>query len=99
MIGNKCDCEPKRDVWSGRVEQLAWSQGIPFMETSAKTGHNIDKVRAPLVSLWQHYKSAFPPGFWAAGKTNLEKGMLIKPIASYYMKYHLPGIFYFVISP
>ena len=49
LIGNKCDCEPKRDVGSWSGEQLAWSQGIPFMETSAKTGHNIDKVRGYLM--------------------------------------------------
>ena len=30
---------------SERGEQLAQSQGIPFMETSAKTNHNINEVR------------------------------------------------------
>ena len=49
LIGNKCDWEAKRAVESERGEQLARSQGIPFMETSAKTNHNIDEVRGQLM--------------------------------------------------
>ena len=45
LIGTKCDREAKRAVESKRGEQLARSWGIPFMETSAKTNHNIDEVR------------------------------------------------------
>ena len=51
LIGDRCDLEAERAVESGRGEQFAWSQGIPFLETSAKTGHNIDEVRGHLVSL------------------------------------------------
>ena len=49
LIGNKCDWEAKRAVESERGEQLARSQGIPFLETSAKTNHNIDEVRGQLM--------------------------------------------------
>ena len=49
LIGNKCDWEAKRAVESEGGEQLARSQGIPFMETSAKTNHNIDEVRDHLM--------------------------------------------------
>ena len=49
LIGNKCDWEAKRAVESERGEQLARSQGIPFMETSAKTNHNIDEVRGHIM--------------------------------------------------
>ena len=49
LIGNKCDWEAKRAVESERGEQLARSQGIPFLETSAKTNHNIDEVRGHLM--------------------------------------------------
>ena len=49
LIGNKCDWEAKRAVESERGEQLARSQGIPFLETSAKTNHNIDEVRGHFV--------------------------------------------------
>ena len=49
LIGSKCDLEEERVVESKRGEQLARSQGIPFMETSAKTNHNIDEVRGHLM--------------------------------------------------
>ena len=49
LIGNKCDREERRAVKTERGEQLAQSQGIPFMETSAKTNHNIDEVRGLLM--------------------------------------------------
>ena len=47
LIGNKCDWEARRVVPRDRGEELARSQGIPFLETSAKTNHNIDEVRDP----------------------------------------------------
>ena len=49
LIGNKCDWEDKRAVESERGEEFARSQGISFMETSAKTGYNIDEVRGHLM--------------------------------------------------
>ena len=49
LIGNKCDLEEERAVGSKRGEQLAQSHNIPFMETSPKTGHNIDEVRGHLM--------------------------------------------------
>ena len=49
LIGNKCDWEGGRVVESERGEQLAQKFGIPFMETSAKTGYNINEVRGHLM--------------------------------------------------
>ena len=49
LIGNKCDLEERRVVESERGKQLARSLGIPFMETSAKTNHNINEVRGRFV--------------------------------------------------
>ena len=49
LIGNKSDWEARRVVPKDRGEQLAHSQGIPFLETSAKTNHNIDEVRDHLM--------------------------------------------------
>ena len=49
LIGNKCDLEEERAVESERGEKLAQEWGIPFMETSAKTNHNIDEVRGHLM--------------------------------------------------
>ena len=44
LIGNKCDWDAKRAISTERGRQLASSQGISFLETSAKTNHNIDQV-------------------------------------------------------
>ena len=49
LIGNKCDLEERREVPKEDGEQFAQSQGIPFLETSAKTGYNICEVRGHLV--------------------------------------------------
>ena len=63
LIGNKCDLEAERAVESERGEQLARSQGIPFLETSAKTGHNIDEVRGRLMmSLMSYFSLGFLNG-------------------------------------
>ena len=49
LIGNNCDWEVTRAVESERGEQLAQNLGIPFLETSAKTGYNIEEVRGHLM--------------------------------------------------
>ena len=45
LIGNKCDLESERVIPTEEGQQLAASLGIPFLETSAKTNHNIAKVK------------------------------------------------------
>jgi small GTP-binding protein len=44
LIGNKIDLEDKRDVSKEEGEEKAKSFGLAFLETSALTGENIDKV-------------------------------------------------------
>lgn len=44
MVGNKCDWEARRVVPKDRGAALAHNQGIPFLETSAKTNYNIDEA-------------------------------------------------------
>ena len=44
LIGNKCDWETRRTIPTATGNQLASNQGISFLETSAKTNHNIDEV-------------------------------------------------------
>jgi small GTP-binding protein len=44
LIGNKIDLEDKRDVTKEEGEEKAKSFGLAFLETSALTGENIDKV-------------------------------------------------------
>ena len=51
LIGNKCDWEERRAVDSAIGEDFAQSRQITFMETSAKTGHNIDEVRGHFVDV------------------------------------------------
>ena len=51
LIGNKCDLEYCHDVSKEEGEQLAHSLDIPFMETSARTGYNIDEAFETLVRL------------------------------------------------
>ena len=44
LIGNKKDLADKRDVTTEEGEEKAKSFGLAFLETSALTGENIDKV-------------------------------------------------------
>ena len=44
LIGNKCDEEFTRAVPTAEGEQLAAKLGIPFLETSCKTNHNVKEV-------------------------------------------------------
>eukprot|EP00758_Cryptobia_borreli_P008459 Tbor_TRINITY_DN5390_c1_g2::TRINITY_DN5390_c1_g2_i1::g.5140::m.5140/K07877/RAB2A; Ras-related protein Rab-2A len=42
LIGNKCDLETKRQVSTAEGAAFAKENGLVFMETSAKTAHNVD---------------------------------------------------------
>ena len=44
LIGNKCDLEKERKVSKEEGENLAQKYGIPFYETSAKTGENVQEA-------------------------------------------------------
>ena len=44
LVGNKSDLEDKRQVTKEKGKQLADSYGIPFIETSAKSNDNIEKL-------------------------------------------------------
>ena len=43
LIGNKCDCETTRVVSLEDGRRLAENMGVPFIETSAKTGANVSE--------------------------------------------------------
>jgi GTPase SAR1 family protein len=49
LVGNKCDLEERREVSKQEGIELAKSWGINFIETSAKTGLNVDEVFHQLV--------------------------------------------------
>eukprot|EP00300_Choanocystis_sp_HF-7_P034209 c46805_g1_i1.p1 GENE.c46805_g1_i1~~c46805_g1_i1.p1 ORF type:complete len:225 (+),score=63.04 c46805_g1_i1:49-675(+) len=44
LIGNKCDLEQRRAVQYEEGEQFAKENGLIFMETSAKTAHNVEEA-------------------------------------------------------
>jgi len=44
LIGNKCDLTEKRQVSQEQAQTLATEWNVPYVETSAKTRENVDKV-------------------------------------------------------
>lgn len=51
LVGNKSDQKTKREVDPSEASDFAQKIGIPYFETSAKTGYNVDKVFAKAASL------------------------------------------------
>ncbi|MHA1237976.1 MAG: Rab family GTPase [Candidatus Odinarchaeia archaeon] len=51
LIGNKVDLEDKRVVPTSEGEKLAEKLGLKFMESSAKTGSNVDNAFKTLTEL------------------------------------------------
>ena len=49
MVGNKVDLESDRKVSQSDGKKAAERLGIPFLETSAKTGHNVTEAFHELV--------------------------------------------------
>lgn len=45
LVGNKCDLNDKRKVPLAECQGRAQSWGVPYVETSAKTRENVDKVK------------------------------------------------------
>lgn len=44
LVGNKADLDDRRAVSQDEMEDLARSWSIPYVETSAKTRHNVDSL-------------------------------------------------------
>ena len=44
LVGNKCDLGERRKVSLEEAENRAQQWGVPYIETSAKTRENVDKV-------------------------------------------------------
>jgi GTPase SAR1 family protein len=52
ILGNKCDLEESRVVSRERGQLLADEHQVKFMETSAKSGQNVEIVSRWRVCLW-----------------------------------------------
>ncbi len=56
LVGNKCDLEESRQVSTAEGEQLALSLGVPFMETSAKSGHSVEQALFDTVRMMRRHR-------------------------------------------
>lgn len=50
-MGNKCDLQEKRKVSLAEAQARSQQWGVPYVETSAKTKENVDKVMIKLYFL------------------------------------------------
>lgn len=44
LCGHKCDLQEKRLVNQNRAREFAKNYNLPYLETSAKSGQNIDRA-------------------------------------------------------
>ncbi|KAK7694388.1 hypothetical protein QCA50_001574 [Cerrena zonata] len=56
LVGNKCDKQYEREVTREEGIQLARTFGCEFLETSAKTAHNVERLFTTLVRLLRQSK-------------------------------------------
>jgi Ras-related protein Rab-8A len=73
LVGNKCDIVDKKQVDVERGQKLANEFNIPFVETSAKTGVNVEKVFDKLVSEIRGAPEPFPEPSSEPNPVNLKK--------------------------
>lgn len=57
LVGNKIDLAEKRKVTPEEAEQKARNWSIRYIETSAKTKHNVDKVFCELMRIVRPFKN------------------------------------------
>ena len=60
LVGNKCDLEREREVDRRTAEELADSLNIPYIETSAKEGINVELAFVTLAAMWKKEKENVP---------------------------------------
>ena len=60
LVGNKCDLEREREVERRTAEELADSLNIPYIETSAKEGINVELAFVTLAAMWKKQKENVP---------------------------------------
>ncbi len=57
LIGNKIDLADKRKIMPEEAEQKARNWSIKYIETSAKTKHNVDKAFCELMRIVRPFKT------------------------------------------
>ena len=58
LVGNKADLHDSREVSQEDATSLAETWGVPYVETSAKTKMNVDKIYYDLMSMVQQRKES-----------------------------------------
>ncbi|KNC54477.1 Ras family small GTPase RAP-1b [Thecamonas trahens ATCC 50062] len=76
LVGNKVDLEDKRVVAKSKGEELAQEYKCSFMETSAKTNHNVKELFEQLVREINQYQDRNPAASSSksAGGSSKKKG-------------------------
>ncbi|CAK8677906.1 ras-related protein Rab-27A-like [Clavelina lepadiformis] len=78
LCGNKCDLDDMRVVSEERARECAETYGLPYLETSAATGHNVNKAVSMLLDLVMKRmeevvdKTLLPAQYGGGGKTELQ---------------------------
>lgn len=74
LVGNKSDLVENREVSAAEAESMASSWGVPYVETSAKTKQNVDKIYYDLLTMIrQHKERTQGPGPAGGGKKKKKK--------------------------
>lgn len=60
VVGNKADMPDKRRVTSAQAQEAATEWGAGYVETSARTGYNVDKAFEDLIRLIRRVTDADP---------------------------------------
>ena len=58
LVGNKSDLQESREVSQAEAESMASTWGVPYVETSAKTKLNVDKIYYDLMTTIQQRKES-----------------------------------------
>ena len=77
LIGNKSDLIDKREVSKEEAELKAEQFNIAFLETSAKSGENIDKAFTEIVEQIYKINITMPQNDAQIEKTNVNKSMVM----------------------